>query len=61
MTGGTDSGNMDDLLAASEVASWERLVDTYPVSYRGRYVRQAHRAGFDAGLAFARIALGKEE
>lgn len=51
------SDTLEALIAASETATWERHALSLPVSYRSRYVRQAHRDGFAAGLKFAQMAL----
>lgn len=49
--------NKEALLAASEPAAWERSKAQIPSSYVTSYMRRMHRAGFNAGLRFARLAL----
>lgn len=51
---------IEALIAASETAAWSRHEFALPVSYRSSYTRRAHRAGFEAGLEFARLALSLE-
>ena len=52
------SDRIDDLIQASEPAAWERLATKMPITYRvSRYTRDAHRAGFEAGLGFAKAAM----
>lgn len=52
------SDRIEDLIQASEPAAWERLATKMPLTYRvSRYTRAAHRAGFEAGIAFAKAAM----
>lgn len=52
-----EADKVEALVAASETAAWARLEVLLPYSYRSSYTRRAHRAGFNAGLQFARLAL----
>ena len=46
----------EKLIAASEPAAWGRYEPLLPMTYR-TVTRRAHKAGFEAGMEFARIAI----
>lgn len=50
--------DVEKIIESSEPAAWGRLAPSIPISYRmSGYVRLAHRAGFDAGIAFVKAAM----
>lgn len=51
----TEQASIDDLLSASAPAAWERYSRNLPKT-QTYMSRIAFRAGFDAGISFARLA-----
>lgn len=52
---------IDKLIDAAQPEAWERHRRRLPPSYHTKVTREAHEAGFKAGLEFARIAMQEGE